>query len=775
MNGKLFQQSLWDRKIAWDESIGEQSIQEWKNINIKFIEAPSVKIPRYIGYTDNTPLELMIFTDASAKAYGAVVYARIQLTDGTFSTSLLFSKLRLAPKIIDKKKEKKVISIPRLELIGVWTGIKMKTFVKSQLQVPITRIILWTDSECVLHWRNSSKPLAGFVENRLKEISAQSEDTSFRYIPTKENPADFLTRGLTVDEIKDNSLWSGGPSWMSQAEEEWPPYTFPKISEEVSEKVQSEMKKKSSVAFSSIQILSPGILSEIDEKRFSTLTQLLRVTVMVMRSCNRFLQRKPSLLPSSVSDGAIWWKWRKSTACLGKELITTQEMKLAKQMWVYHIQRKAYPDVFEALETKEENNMVSQLGLTLDKSGLIRSNGRLFFHYSSEDWEPPNLLPRGEYFTQLVIQDIHDRLIHPGINHTLAEVRKEYWIPHGRAEVRHVLSQCATCRRWKGGPFRLPRMPNLPKERVSRSSPFQYVGLDYLGPFIVRKPNEHQETQKVWICLFTCMAIRAVHLELVWDLTSEQFLLCLKRFISRRGKPDRITSDNFSSYKLVQSTIDKVWSQIQKDPEILNYVSQRGIEWNFITELSPWQGGFYERLVGSVKSSLRKSIGKRILKYTNLETLIVEVEAIVNSRPLTYQSDEPHVVLCPSSFLIFQRKSGIPSPDIDPNDPDFQPCLPDSVDKLSNYWKKQMEQIERFWIMWEKEYLQSLRERPQVDHRNLRIQVFQSPSIGEVVLVKDADMPRGAWKMGRIVELNISNDGEIRSAKVKLPSRRVVN
>ena len=168
----------------------------------------------------------------------------------------------------------------------------------------------------------------------------------------------------------------------------------------------------------------------------------------------------------------------------------------------------------------------------------------------SESAKYPKLLPRHEHFTHMLISEVHVCLIHAGVAHTLAQIREEYWIPQGRTEVRKVLSQCLICRRYEGSSFQLPRMPPWPRERVSRSDPFQFVGLDYLGPINV---SEGLELKKMWVCLFTCLTVRAIHLEWVTDLTAVQFLSCLRRFVSRRGRPEliRITLLNLSSQVLL--------------------------------------------------------------------------------------------------------------------------------------------------------------------------------------------------------------------------------
>ena len=176
--------------------------------------------------------------------------------------------------------------------------------------------------------------------------------------------------------------------------------------------------------------------------------------------------------------------------------------------------------------------------------------------------------------------------------------------------MRSVLKTCVVCRRHEGGNYKMPPMAPLPRSRVSQSVPFSRTGLDYLGPLYIKT---EQDAKKVWVCLFTCMSTRAVHLELVNDMSTSEFLMALCRFIAHRGKPDSILSDNAAHFKAASKLIDVVWTGILKSEEVQSYVANERIKWSFIVELAPWMGGFYERPVGLVKRALRKSLGRRML------------------------------------------------------------------------------------------------------------------------------------------------------------------
>ena len=255
------------------------------------------------------------------------------------------------------------------------------------------------------------------------------------------------------------------------------------------------------------------------------------------------------------------------------------------------------------------------------------------------------------------------------------------------------------------------------------------------------------------------------------DMTAEQLLLALRRFIARRGKPTQIILDNAPQFKLAKTAIDKAWKETISYHEMQSYTANQGIEWNFIVELAPWIGGFYERLVGTVKGALKKSIGKICLTEKKLETFLAE--AVISSRPLVYVCEDFGFgfSLTPADFLCLNPKSGIPVIEIHgPHDPDYG--KKSSTDKLVEIWGKGQQHLNSLWKIWKDDYLLNLRERRQTHVKGPRIQAAEEPKAGSIVLLKE-DLQRVVWKMAKISELMSSNDGKIRAAKVLLPTKKV--
>ncbi len=373
-------------------------------------------------------------------------------------------------------------------------------------------------------------------------------------------------------------------------------------------------------------------------------------------------------------------------------ILLLKDVERARWMWDRHIQRKSMAKVLYQLQRGEK--VCSELNLKVDGFGLIRCHGRYENADLPEQAKFPILLPKGDPYTRLVIMDSHLRTFHSWINRTLVQVRMRYWIPQGRQSVRTVLKSCRICRREEGGPYQVPLMPPWPKERVSRSPPFTYTGVDYLGPLRI-KDKKGDESRKIWICLFTCMSVRAIHLEMVHDMTAGQFLDAIRRFIALRGTPKQFVSDNASQFKLVAKMFNREWSTSpNENPEVQSYLADHGIGWRFIPEISPWMGGFYERLVGEVKRVLKKVIGKRILYSSQMLTLVTEVSAVVNSRPLVYVGAEieEREILTPADFLGYNSSFGTPEQNCSDlsKDEEYLPKL-DSVDKLKVYWRDTQE------------------------------------------------------------------------------------
>ena len=420
---------------------------------------------------------------------------------------------------------------------------------------------------------------------------------------------------------------------------------------------------------------------EIDQTKFSSLNKLLRVTAFARRFIEN-LKRKDKML----------------------QPLSPAEIFRAKKSWIKYAQADIANEI-KKNEKSEKGDLSYQLGLKIGEDGLVRCHGRLINSSSLDSVALcPVYLPSKCYFSTLLIRDTHKRLLHSGIAHTLSEIRNEYWIPKGRKTVRDELLKCGSCRKFQGGPFQMPKMMTWPERKLSRSIPFTYTGLDYLGPIYVKSKSGRK---KVWIALFTFVVVRAIHLEVISDMTAEKFLMALRRFLSRRGKPDEIILDNASQFVAAKTVVNLAMKNVINDSDIYNYTASNGIKWNFITEFAPWEGGFYERLVGMVKNCIRKTVGRLLLTKDQLITFSTEIEAVINSRPLMYVHEdiESNNLITPAHFINVLLTTGTPTLI---EDKSYGINRHSTAKILLEIWKKGQNHLNSAWKMWRDEYLLSL-------------------------------------------------------------------
>ena len=292
---------------------------------------------------------------------------------------------------------------------------------------------------------------------------------------------------------------------------------------------------------------------------------------------------------------------------------------------------------------------------------------------------------------------------------------------------------------------------------------FTFTGVDFAGPLMIRTegPNKNSKT---WICLFTCFVTRAVHLDIVLDMSAEAFIRCLKRFAARRGLPHRFISDNGKTFKAASKFLKSVF----KDDAVTDHLAERGCEWTFNVERAPWWGGAFERMVQSTKRCLRKMVGQASLNYDELITAVTEIESIINSRPLSYISAGAEEPLTPSHLLIGRRVLNLP---------DYQDHLCDQGDEdfdidssqLTRRMRHLSNTLNHFWKRWRNQYLAELRE----SHRNLLKKSHGKPqvSVGDMVIVHEESLPRSFWKLGQIKSLIVGKDGRTRGATVRVAGK----
>ena len=727
---KLFIQDCWKNQFNWDSLLPPHFIARWVKLYKECLNLPDIRIPRrYWEFipTDDGNVILHIFCDSSKDAYACCAYLSfIDETSLLRHATLMFSKVRVAPTLTKQKDttnsdEQKIknVSVPRLELMAVVICKMSATFIKSMCYATITRIILWTDATTILQWLNSPTVQPIFVQNRLNEIR-RCPNLTIRHVPTDCNPADIASRGSTPSNLGSNQLWWHGPTWLCR-ENCWP------ATPNTTEIFRTPALVAGSYKYS-------GVLSDELEKRFSLIDSHKHIIpvwdryIHLFWCLNRYLQIKiyNHLGPNTDHNYAAQ-----------PQLSQLEEFEAAETLLIKELQRKYFMKEIAMLKKSLQPNV--HLDLFLDKNGIVRCKGRL--QYSPLKWDTihPILLPRNSAITRALINDLHVKFHHIGVSHILSKLRERFWIMKGRTIVKSVLYKCVVCRRWEGGSFRLPPLPPLPTVRVDAVAPFEHTGVDYLGPVMVL---ENSYSTKMYIALFTCLVTRAIHLELARDMSADEFLQCLIRFTCRRGTPKFLISDNAPNFTFVSNLVGKK-GEIS-DFRINHHLVSNRIHWKFIPQYAPWHGGAYERLVGVVKNSLKKSFGNRYMSYNVLYTGLCQIEDTVNSRPLTYVPDEVISILTPNHFIR-------PGTGVNANMRLEVSEKRSSTNKelLASY-KALNGAISTFWDAFRSSYLTSLRERHTSIHKPTKGAVCFMPKLGDTVLIKEPHAPRADWKIGTI-------------------------
>ena len=730
IRAKILLQDIWKQKFDWDIPLSEDFQTQWCSIAEDLNSATSTTFPRfYFGNaadttttsgtasdTNRSPEDhsIHVFCDASPQAYGAVAY----ITRGKQS-ALLMSKARVAPL--------KQLTIPKLELMAAVIGARLMTHLLQS--VPTKTFYLWSDSQIVLHWLTTNRKLKTFERNRVTEIQELTESRKWNYCSTDQNPADLLTRGIAAHEYLKSKLWKNGPDWLTD-ERNFPSLqltTENAILLATTDEQQDEVQTQT----------EPGIYNVIDIKKFSIYRKLIRVTAYVIR----FINLCKAKLRTSRSLSSI-------------KPLTVPELQEAEKLWLLSCQSTSYHAEIISLKSKDKRTtLVKQLQLFLDQEGFIRCGGRIHNAPLTELTRFPYLLPAKHPLTRMIVLDAHATQLHAGTSALVSHIRQRYWIPSIRQYIQGQLKKCVTCRKAMGKPYRARDPPPLPKIRVQDATPFTVTGVDFTGALHIRGKSG---IENAYICLFTCASTREVHLEVVPDLSTETFIQAFRRFASRNSLPRTMISDNAMTFSAAANTIQSLIGSTT----VQDMLHRHSTDWRFIPKRVPWFGGWWERLIGITKSTIKKVLGRALVSYETLHTIVTEIEGVMNDRPLTYVTSDAsdQEPLTPAHLLYGRRITSLPHQE---DVPVLHVTTQTDVTKRA---RAQGHLISQFRERWRHEYLTSLRQFHQTSGDN-----NQTIRVGDVVQIYD-ESPRTQLKLGTIVELLTGNDGLTRVATLRTSS-----
>ena len=441
------------------------------------------------------------------------MYIHTQDKYGNVHVSLVTSKTKVAPI--------KQLTIPRLELCGAQLLAKLLYNTKLVLKVPMQDIYAWTDSTIVLSWLiGNPRRFKTFVGNRVSSIMQLIPPERWSHVESADNLADCSSRGLFPSELIRHELWWNSPDWLRSLPTQWPrQYVVPAVEVTTEERGNA-----------CLHIVTYGPTPLIPLDQSSSSLHLKRVTAWVLRFISNCRNRRSH-------NKSIY--------------LTTDELRNSERYWALFTQEQAFQKEMEIL--REENSLPPSSRLFtlhpfIDSFSLLRVGGR----GRNTDMEPsvvhPIILPGKHPITSLIVSSEHRRLMHAGPTLLTVSLNRRYHIIGYRKIVRSITQSCVTCRRTTVKPN--PQvLGQLPPERLTPDSVFSRVGVDYAGPFTVKYgPTRKPKLVKTYGCVFVSLTIKAVHLELVSDLTTDTFIATLRRFIARRGKPTLIWSDHGTNF-----------------------------------------------------------------------------------------------------------------------------------------------------------------------------------------------------------------------------------
>ena len=643
------------------------------------------------------------------------------------TTTLVAAKTRVAK----VKKE----TTPRLELRAALTLSRLMTKAKDALErvVPIQRVVCATDAEIVLYQiQGESKTYKKFVQNQVVKVRKKVPIKHWVHVPGKQNPADLPSRGCYPSQLKnENTLqfYVHGPEWLKDDIDDWPVRRNIKLTLEEKELAEENLSDTNIECLTTTVKPVPSLRGAIDFERYGSLEKLLRVVSW----CRRFSHNcRSAREKKSINDPNMRRK-----PIIGE--LTAEEYDEAKFMVIRSMQDEM------VLESGYEKR-AETLGVYEDGStNILRCRGRIGKSNLSFGTKFPILLPRSHYVTQLFIRHAHEKVYHNGVTETLAELRSVYWIVKGRQAVKHVVKKCFLCKKLEGLAYPSPVTCDLPEFRVGANRAFETAGVDFCGPVYLKDmyAKDDDKMRKAYIVITTCATTRMVHFEVTPDLTTAAYVRSQMRFISRRGCPSMMVSDNGKSFK---------------GRELKKFNSVNGIKWRFNLARAPWWGGMFERMVRSTKRCLVKAVGLRKLTYEELITVLADVERVINNRPLVYLGEEDMTQPLTPMHLFCGRRTMDENSGVTPEvKDDITAKEVKSRVKLINM------SVDHFWKRWSREYLVDLRET----HKGKTKSKIASIKLGDAVMIHEDNRKRSRWAMGVVEETISGKDGVIRGARLR--------
>jgi len=712
LRAKILLRQTWDMTEGWDSEMPTELYTKWKSWFASSFQLNDISFTRCTRPDNpmNEEPELIIFSDGSKEASGITCYARWKIGNEEYESRLILGKNRIAPR--------EVVSIPRMELNGAVIGVRAREVLTKACRYKFSAIYHLVDSETVLNQVNSvSRAFEVYEANRISEIRriCKGDMSLWYWLPGVKNIADANTRGKTPNELGPESEWQKGPEFMKKPFNEWPVKSVAQI------RVTTKETMEISVLSAAIEAKKPdSIVCFQRVSKFETLVKAIGRVLMCIQS-------KP--LPGKKP---------------GTSRPTFNRMKQG-EMTVEIIQKA------ELLILKEAQMELHQPAQKYRKLGVVKTKENLWAvgaRNAKTDNDLQVLIPYKHRLALLLMNKSHREARHTGRDSTLQMFRLTYYMAHASRMAKMVRERCSLCR-LKDKRTLTQKMGKVPLVSLKPAPVFNYTQLDLLGPFKVRGEVNKRSTGKAWICLFVCMASKAIHLEIICGYATDNFLLGLQNFCNLRGWPEKIYSDPGSQLVGAARELKDAWAEMNTD-EIKGACLAHKTEWKFSPGDSPHYQGVSESLIRTVKRAVEAIYGHGTrLSYPEYVTLGHNVANMVNSRPLSLVPSEPGdemAVLTPNSLILGRNKSENPR------------CYPkgNSIPRTSEV----NEIITRFWKKWMEIARPALMQQKKWHEKTRNLVV------DDVVIVLENDALGKAYRLARVVKTIPSEDGLVRKVKV---------
>lgn len=491
--------------------------------------------------------------------------------------------------------------------------------------------------------------------------------------------------------------------------------------------------------------------------RYSNLNKLTRVTAFMLKFLNTLIKR----CNFQHRINLFSCNWYTNVIDTDSKSLSNLELSRARLVWVYIIQHNFYPNELNALRKNRTIHKSSTL-LKLDPllhDNLLRVGGRLQHSFLEFEEMHPLILPHNCNFSSLLVKFFHLKTLHGGINLTLNTLRSEFWIVRARQLVKRSINLCYSCLRYRGSTM-YQKLANLPPFRIRPSRPFLKSGVDYAGPFNLRaSAGRGQKSFKGYIAVFICLCTRAVHLELVSSYAAKEFIAAFRRFTSRRGFCSDLYSDRGTTFVGADKELKQLFQKSTPFVfEISESLSNVGTNWHFNPPAAPHFGGIWEAAVKSAKYHLKRVVSSHTPTFEELYTLLTQVEACLNSRPLIALGDDVSDIqpLTPAHFLINSPSYIVP--DTDYSDIKISP---------SERWRLMQQMLAHWWKRWSREYLQSLQVRNKWRTTQPCLQ------LNDIVLITDESNPPAKWPLARVIKIYPANDSQVRVVRLRTSNNEI--